>query len=108
AQGRRRRRLLPVTGRQQLTDGRDHQELRFQDVQSVDSCVAERKLQPTSIPSSRSACSPLRPPRIRIAPRPCSVETILAAWFENKSRRDKSRSHLFSSCRRRGLSRWPF
>src|SRR5207244_356397 len=93
---------------QQRTDGRDHQELRFHDVQSVDSCVAERKLRPTSIPSSRSVCYLLRPPGIRIVSRPCSGGTILVAWFENKGRRDKSRCRLSSSCRHHGLSRWPF
>src|SRR5438132_13944564 len=61
-----------------------------------------------SIPSIQSACCPLRLPRIRIAQRPCSAGTILAAWFENKLHRDKSRYRLSLSCRHHGLSRWPF
>src|SRR5439155_24343205 len=56
----------------------------------------------TSIPSIRSVCCPVRPPRIRIAPRPCSAGTIVGAWFENKWHRDKSRSRLSSSCRHHG------
>src|SRR5439155_19376586 len=70
--------------------------------------VNRRYLLATSIPSSRSACCPQCPPRIRIAPRPCSGGTILGAWFGNKWHRDKSRSHLSSLCRHHGLSRSPF
>ena len=33
---------------------------------------------------------------------------IAEAQFDNKRHRDNSRSRLSSSCRRHGLSRWPF
>src|SRR5439155_10244209 len=60
-----------------------------------------------SIPSIRSVCCPLHLPRIRIAPPPCSAGTISGAWFENRARRDNSRSRLSSSRRHHGLSTLP-